>query len=160
MIDRIMNIDRTFRPDFKWYTWYIEGKCKLVHGAYAMLHNLDSSQNSFGIQSKIKFSDRIERIQLKDVLLLTKVITWYIGPHAQQHTCLELIMLIQQILMHTVPWSRHWKYKCVELQSDTWNCVSSQVFLYGAMRNWAIELLVECWRFDRYQCFHILSFDW
>lgn len=46
-------------------SWYTE----------PMLHDLDSSQNSFGIQGKIKFSDRIERIELKHVLLLTKVTT-------------------------------------------------------------------------------------
>lgn len=133
-------------------SWYTE----------PMLHDLDSSQNSFGVQGKIKFSDRIEKIELKHVLLLTKVTTWYIGSHTLQHTCLELIMLIQQILMHTIPWSRYWKYKCAELQSDTWNCVSPQVlqvFLYGTMRNCIIEIvLVEC-RSDGYQCFLILSFD-
>lgn len=37
--------------------------------------DLDSSQNSFGVQSKIKFTDRIEGIELKDVLLLTKATT-------------------------------------------------------------------------------------
>lgn len=134
------NIDRTFRPDFKWY--HMIHRRKMQAGTRSQCcTDLDSSQNSFGVQSKIKFTDRIEGIELKDVLLLTKATTWYIGSHAQQHTCLELIMLIQQILMHTIPWSRYRKYKCAELQRDKWNCVSSQVFLYGAMRNWIIEIV-------------------